>query len=64
VADADQVHGLFKVGIHVRDVDALHARLRSRGVPIAFVLDRTKDFALRSFAVRDAEGNLLQFFGH
>jgi len=60
---AYQVHGFFKTGLHVRDVDAMHDRLRARGVAIAYPLGPTKDIPLRSFAVRDPEGNLLQFFG-
>lgn len=58
-----QVHGLFKAGINVRDIDALYARMRARGVPIPYPLEMTKDIALRSFTIRDPEGNLIQFFG-
>jgi catechol 2,3-dioxygenase-like lactoylglutathione lyase family enzyme len=60
---AYQVHGFFKAGLNVRDIDALYARMQSRNVPIAYVLERAKDLPLRSFSVRDPEGNMIQFFG-
>jgi len=61
--EAHQVHGFFKAGLHVRDVEALRDTLRARGVDFVYQLARAKDFPLRSFTVRDPEGNLLQFFG-
>ena len=57
------MHGFFKAGLHVRDVEALRDTLRARGVDFVYQLARAKDFPLRSFTVRDPEGNLLQFFG-
>jgi hypothetical protein len=63
VGSAHEIHGIFKVGMVVADIDAVYKGLKLRGVPIAYDLMPTKDVPLRSFSVRDGEGNLLQFFG-
>lgn len=60
---AYQVHGIFKVGMVVKDIDGVYREIRKRGVPIAYDLMPTKDVPMRSFSIRDAEGNMIQFFG-
>jgi catechol 2,3-dioxygenase-like lactoylglutathione lyase family enzyme len=57
------IHGIFKVGFHVADLDAVYRRVKERGIPIAYDLMQAKDIGLRSFSIRDREDNLIQFFG-
>src|SRR3954466_7311243 len=56
------VHGLFKVGFTVPDLDATVRALKAKGV--AFPYDLTKDPAtgLRFAICKDAEGNEIQIF--
>jgi catechol 2,3-dioxygenase-like lactoylglutathione lyase family enzyme len=63
VTDAVQIHGIFKLGLLVGDIDAVYTGLKKRQVAVAYDLMRAKDVPMRSFAVRDPEGNLVQFFG-
>jgi catechol 2,3-dioxygenase-like lactoylglutathione lyase family enzyme len=60
---AHMIHGIFKTGMVVPDLDVLYARFTNQGIAIVNELMPAKDMAMRSFAVRDPEGNLLQFFG-
>ena len=60
---AYEVHGLFKAGFHVADLDAVYKRVKERAIPVAYDLIPAKDVDLRSFTIRDPEGNLIQFFG-
>jgi len=57
-------HGYFKAGFFVDDLDALEADLRARGGAFEHGVVRPQGNPLRTFAVRDPEGNLVQFFGH
>jgi outer membrane protein assembly factor BamB len=61
--EAYQIHGIFKVGMVVSDLDSLYRELTQRDVPIAYDMRKARDFPMRSFSVRDGEGNLVQFFG-
>jgi hypothetical protein len=63
VTDPYQIHGIFKVGLIVSNLDEVYAGLKRQNVPIAYDLMPAKDVPMRSFSVRDPEGNLLQFFG-
>jgi catechol-2,3-dioxygenase len=63
VNDAVQIHGIFKIGLLVGDLDAVYTGLKKRNITIAYDLMRAKDVPMRSFSVRDPEGNLVQFFG-
>ena len=63
VKDAHLIHGIFKVGFHVTDLDAVYRRVKEQGIPIAHDLMPGKDIDLRSFIIRDREDNLIQFFG-
>jgi catechol 2,3-dioxygenase-like lactoylglutathione lyase family enzyme len=58
-----QVHGIFKAGIVVADLDATFRALEARHVDVAFRTFRDDAIAFRTFAIRDNAGNLLQFFG-
>lgn len=61
--EAVQIHGFFKSGFVVQDLDGLYARLRAKKVTFAFELTQPPNGPYRVFGVRDPEGNLLQFFG-
>ena len=62
-ADAFKTHGIFKIGFVVADLDGVYRQLKARSVAVAYDLMPAKDVPLRSFSVRDVEGNLVQFFG-
>ena len=56
------VHGIFKVGFIVDDVDHTLQRLKANGVPIANGPYTDQAMHMRSFMIRDNEGNYIQFF--
>jgi catechol 2,3-dioxygenase-like lactoylglutathione lyase family enzyme len=57
------VHGIFKVGVTVDDLDATLAALRARGVqPAMGPWPRRGDVPANAI-IRDAEGNYIQLFG-
>jgi hypothetical protein len=60
---AFQLHGIFKVGMVVENLDQLYASMKERQVQIAYDIMAAKDVPMRSFTIRDGEGNMLQFFG-
>ena len=62
-AEARDVHGILKLGFIVRDVDALFALARERKLEIFFPLVDAKDVPMRTFALKDPEGNIVQLFG-
>lgn len=57
------VHGVFKAGIIVEDLDRTLAVLRERGVEIAFGPYPAREGQRANAIVRDNAGNLIQFFG-
>ena len=57
------VHGILKSGIFVDDLDATLKDLKSRNVTFAFEPFYDKSMDCRMFAIRDNNGNILQFFG-
>jgi catechol 2,3-dioxygenase-like lactoylglutathione lyase family enzyme len=63
VSDSFKVHGIFKAGVVVKDLDATLAYLKERGVPIAFGPFAAKEGRRANFIIRDNAGNLIQFFG-
>jgi catechol 2,3-dioxygenase-like lactoylglutathione lyase family enzyme len=63
ISHTTMVHGVFKAGVVVDDLDATLATLRARGVEIAMGPFPARDGVPANFLVRDAEGNFLQFFG-
>jgi catechol 2,3-dioxygenase-like lactoylglutathione lyase family enzyme len=63
IKQAYELQGIFKVGALVKDLDRVYREVKAKGVPIAYDLMRAKDVPLRSFSIRDAEGNYIQFFG-
>jgi catechol 2,3-dioxygenase-like lactoylglutathione lyase family enzyme len=61
--DAQLTHGFFKAGILVKDLDRTLARLRERGVEIAFGPYPASDTQRANLILRDNSGNLIQLFG-
>jgi catechol 2,3-dioxygenase-like lactoylglutathione lyase family enzyme len=57
------VYGMVKTGVVVSDFDATLAKLRERGVPLAFGPFPAKGNQRANFAIRDNAGNLIQVFG-
>jgi catechol 2,3-dioxygenase-like lactoylglutathione lyase family enzyme len=57
------VHGTFKAGLVVADLDRTAAALRARGVPIAFGPFPARSGQRANLIIRDNAGNLIQFFG-
>lgn len=56
------VHGIFKVGFIVQDADHTLQRLKANGVQIANGPFTDDALHMRSFIIRDNEGNYIQFF--
>ena len=63
LSDSFKVHGFFKAGVIVDDVDKTLAMLEARGVPVAFGPFAAKEGRRANFIIRDNAGNLLHFFG-
>ena len=63
VTSPQLVHGIFKAGMIVKDLGATLARLRERGVEIAFGPYPASDTQRANAIVRDNAGNLIQLFG-
>ena len=63
VKKTHEIHGIFKVGFHVGDIDAVYQAVKERGVAITYDFIQAKDIDLRTFIIRDNAGNLIQFFG-
>jgi catechol 2,3-dioxygenase-like lactoylglutathione lyase family enzyme len=60
---AQDIHGILKAGIFVDDLDATHDALQSGNVEMAFETFFDPSMNCRMFAIRDINGNILQFFG-
>lgn len=63
VQDPFEIHGIFKIGFTVRDLNDVFADLQRRGAKVDFNLTPLNDLRLRAFGIRDVDGNLIQFFG-
>jgi catechol-2,3-dioxygenase len=61
--EAHLVHGIFKSGLIVDDLDKTLTALKSRNVEIAFGPFPAKANAMSNFIIADNAGNLIQFFG-
>lgn len=59
---AVQVQGIFKVGLAVTDLQGLHDQLEAAGVAFDYHIVQPDGLGRRTFAVRDPEGNIVQFF--
>lgn len=58
-----ELHGIFKSGMFVDDLDATLQQLKEGGVTLAFDPFYDASMDCRMFAIRDNNGNILQFFG-
>ena len=63
VKGPQEIYGILKSGIYVDDLDATLKELKSRNVTMAFDTFYDKSMDCRMFAIRDNNGNILQFFG-
>lgn len=63
VKGPQDVHGFLKSGIFVDDLDGTLRELKARHVTMAFETFYDKSMDCRMFAIRDDNGNILQFFG-
>ncbi|QRN95885.1 VOC family protein [Archangium violaceum] len=55
--------GVAKIGFYVADVAGWEKTLADRGAVFNHKLVTSPDLGLKTFAVRDPEGNTIQFFG-
>jgi catechol 2,3-dioxygenase-like lactoylglutathione lyase family enzyme len=55
------IHGVFKIGLIVPDADHTMQRLKENGVQIASGPWTDQELHMRSFFIRDNEGNIIQF---
>lgn len=60
---AVSVYGIFKLGLTVSDLQGLHDRLAQAGTSFDYHIVQPEGHSFRTFAVRDPEGNIVQFFG-
>ncbi len=58
-----ELNGIFKSGVYVQDLDLALRTLRERNVTFAFEPFFDTAMRCRMFAIRDNNGNILQFFG-
>ena len=63
IRDPFEIHGIFKLGFTVRNLDHVFADLKQSGVKVEFNTTQLGDLRLRAFGIRDVDGNLIQFFG-
>jgi predicted enzyme related to lactoylglutathione lyase len=61
--EVHEVHGIFKIGFEVTDIDALFNHAKERGLQIFFPIVQARDIPLRTFGLTDPEGNIIQIFG-
>lgn len=61
--EAEQVQGILKIGFEVSDIDALFATAQKRHLDVFFPLVTPPGSSLRTFGLRDPDGNIVQFFG-
>ena len=59
----ESVHGILKIGFEVDDLNSLYEAAVRRRVAIFFAPVRPSDNRLRTFGVKDPDGNIVQFFG-
>ena len=61
--ESHELHGIFKLGFVTGELDATFAALQRSGIELFFPIVATGD-GLRTFAIRDMDGNIIQFFGN
>jgi hypothetical protein len=63
IQDNILIHGFFKAGVIVEDLDKLVALFKQRGVEIAYGPYSSKPDQRANVIIKDNSGNLIQFFG-
>ncbi|MEZ5894588.1 MAG: VOC family protein [Parvularculaceae bacterium] len=59
-----KLHGAFKVGVFVTDIEAAESAMKERGVGFVHgIVTTSQPLSLRTFSIVDPEGNMVQFFG-
>lgn len=61
--EAYLVHGIFKVGFSVPDLDATVRALKAKGVTFSYEITQDPATGLRFAICKDREGNEIQIFG-
>ena len=60
--ESHEVYGIFKIGFMINQLDETFKALESGGVDIFFPIV-TASNGMRTFGIKDLEGNIIQFFG-
>ena len=63
ISATELVHGIFKAGVIVDDLDQVIALLKARDVAIFLGPFPARENSMRNLIIRDNDGNLIQFFG-
>jgi hypothetical protein len=61
--DTHEIHGIFKLGFDISNLDGMFARAQKAGLEIFFPIVQARDVPRRTFGLKDPEGNIIQFFG-
>ena len=59
----ESIHGILKIGFEVADLDKLFSTVKDRHLNVFFEPTKPENNPLRTFAVKDPDGNIVQFFG-
>ena len=62
IKERDNLHGFFKMGFLVSNVDGLAAELKRRGAMLLSEPSDDRAFGVRQLLVEDNAGNVLKFF--
>jgi hypothetical protein len=63
IASAERIHGIFKVGFVIDDLDGTLSALRQRGVDVVAGPFQSTATQRANVILRDNKGNLIQLFG-
>ena len=58
---AYKIHGYFKTGLYVKDLKNAESYFKNKNVAIKIPIFEDKELKMRSFIIKDADGNTLQF---
>jgi hypothetical protein len=57
------VHGILKIGFEVNDLDLMYSQACQRQLNVFFAPVQPPGNPLRTFGLKDPDGNIVQFFG-
>jgi hypothetical protein len=60
---AEAVHGILKIGFEIDDLDGLYRQARERNLNVFFAPTQSSRESLRTFGLKDPDGNIVQLFG-